>query len=155
MKITVIKQNPDGQETWRYTGAVLTRERSYLVIEAFFDRNDMEFHGMWLCRGDRFVETYYFNRWYNIFEIHDHTDDRLKGWYCNICSPAIEKDGNLIYKDFALDLLVFPDGQQIVLDEDEFAALELSHLEQKTILAALTELKEYFIDKIRTDDCPS
>jgi len=50
---------------------------------------------------------------------------------------------------------VFPDGRQIVLDEDEFAALELSHLEQKTILAALAELQEYFIDKIRTDDCAS
>ncbi len=38
MKITVIKQNPEGQETWRYTSTVLLRGKSYLVLEAFFDR---------------------------------------------------------------------------------------------------------------------
>ena len=28
-------------------------------------------------RGDRFVETYYSARWYNIFEIHDRDDGAL------------------------------------------------------------------------------
>jgi protein associated with RNAse G/E len=144
MKITVVKQNPEGQETWRYTGTILARGKNYLVLEAFFDREDMEFHGMLLCKGDRFVETYYFNRWYNIFEIHNQPDDRLKGWYCNISSPAIEKDGLLIYRDFALDLLVFPNGFQLVLDEDEFETLSLSTKERKMALAALEELRAHF-----------
>ena len=148
MKITVIKQNPEEQETWRYDGFVLNRGENYLVLEAFFDRDDVEFHGMELCMGDRFVETYYFDRWYNIFEIDGRTDDQLKGWYCNISSPAIERDSMLIYKDFALDLLVFPDGHQIVLDEDEFAVLEISHRERKMALAALAELQGNFRNKI-------
>lgn len=152
MKITVIKQNNLGEETWRYSGEVIERGRNYLVVEAFFDRQALDFHGMWLCKGDRFVETYFFDRWYNIFEIHDRSDDVLKGWYCNISSPAIEKDGQLVYKDFALDLLVLPGGQQIVLDEDEFSALELSPREQEKTLAALAELQDHFRNKVRTAD---
>jgi protein associated with RNAse G/E len=144
MKITVIKQNPKMQETWRYSGTVISRKDDSLVIEAYFDRDDMDFYGMRLCKGDRFIETYYFNRWYNIFEVRDRIDNHLKGWYCNISSPAIEKDGQVIYKDFALDLLVFPDGRQIVLDEDEFAALDLSPNERKKSMDALVELQEDF-----------
>ncbi|MFC1996873.1 DUF402 domain-containing protein [Chloroflexota bacterium] len=144
MMITIIKQNPDGQETWRYSGTILKRSKNYLLLEAFFDRDDMEIHGMKLCKGDHFLETYYFDRWYNIFEIHDHLDNKLKGWYCNISSPAIEKNGQLTYRDLSLDLLVFPDGRQIVLDEDEFAALELSPMEKNNSLAALVELQNHF-----------
>lgn len=144
MNITVIKQDPAGRETWRYTGAVLKRAKNHIILEAFFDRDDMELNGIWLCRGDRFVETYFFNRWYNIFEIHDQSDDRLKGWYCNISSPATETDGLLVYRDFALDLLVFPDGRQIVLDQDEFAALELHTADRQKAEDALTELQNCF-----------
>ena len=152
MKITIIKQNPAGEETWRYPGSILKRDEKSLVIEAFFDREDLDFHGMCLCHGDRFVETYFFERWYNIFEIHDRTDDRLKGWYCNVCSPAVEKDGLLMYRDLALDLLVFPNGSQLVLDEDEFAALMISPIEQKMALAALAELEGIFRERTRAID---
>jgi hypothetical protein len=44
----------------------------------------------------------------------------------------------------ALDLLVFPDGRQIVLDEDEFNALPLSEAERQSALAALAELQALF-----------
>jgi protein associated with RNAse G/E len=148
MKITIIKQDPDGKETWRYSGTVISRGKNYLVIEAYFDRDHIDLHGLSLCKGDRFIETYYLDRWYNIFEIYDHVNDHLKGWYCNISSPAIENDGLLIYKDFALDLLVFPNGRQIILDEDEFAALDLSEKDQQAALAALQALKEYFYKKM-------
>jgi uncharacterized protein len=147
--ITIIKQNPAGEETWRYSGTVLKRDKNSMVVEAFFDREDIDFHGLCLCRGDRFVETYYFERWYNVFEIYDRQNKHLKGWYCNVSSPAIEKERLLIYRDLALDLLVFPDGRQIVLDEDEFTVLEISPREHKQALAALAELQVYFRDKLK------
>ncbi len=76
--------------------------------------------------GDRFIETYFTERWYNVFEIHDREDDRLKGWYCNIGRPAVmESENTISYVDLALDLWVAPDGSQTVLDEDEFDALDL------------------------------
>ena len=34
------------------------------------------------------MECFYNDRWYNILEIHDRDDDRLKAWYCNVTLPA-------------------------------------------------------------------
>jgi uncharacterized protein len=97
-----------------------------------------------LRRGDRFVETYFTERWYNIYEIHAREDDSLRGWYCNIGKPALLDGDCLSYVDLALDLLVFPDGRQVVLDEDEFLELDLPATDRQHALAALDELKHLF-----------
>jgi hypothetical protein len=142
--ITVIKRAVDGQETWRYSGNLLEQGEGYIRLEAFFDRDDLNLHGMPLRRGDRFVETWYTDRWYNIFEIHSQPDDLLRGWYCNIGRPAEYQNGHLSYIDLALDLLVFPDGNQLVLDEAEFAALDLPDEDRERAKEALAELQARF-----------
>jgi predicted RNA-binding protein associated with RNAse of E/G family len=143
--ITVIKRNPAGEEILRYTGVVLHQESDGITLEANFSRADMPFMHTILRQGDRFIETYYTERWYNIFEIHDRDDDRLKGWYCNIGKPAvIEAENGISYVDLALDLWVAPDGAQTVLDEDEFAALDLDTETRSRARAALEELQKRF-----------
>lgn len=142
--ITVIKLNPKGEETWRYSGKILESGPHHLVLEAFFDRPDSLFHGMPLHIGDRFVETYYTDRWYNIFQIHAREDGSLRGWYCNVAHPANIDGDRLTYVDLALDLLVFPDGRQMILDEDEFTLLEISPDARQQALAALKELQSRF-----------
>ncbi len=143
-QIQVIKLNAEGKETWRYTGRVIERHPAWLKLEAFFNRDDLPFHGITLGRGDRFIETYYADRWYNVYEVHDRATDELKCWYCNVTTPAkIEKD-QVSYMDLALDLLVFPDGRQLVLDEDEFLALSLDAATKTRARRALSELKALF-----------
>lgn len=143
-RVTVIKRDIHGQETYRYHGVLLTHRDCQIVLQAYFDRDDLDLHGMQLARGDRFVETYYTDRWYNIFEIHAHQDDTLRGWYCNIGRP-VEIDGETIsYIDLSLDLLVFPDGRQIVLDEDEFEAIEITPDLRRRALQALHDLQDQF-----------
>lgn len=143
-KLTVVKLNPQGEETWRYSGEVLRRTDKAVLIEAFFNRDDIQFHGILLGRGDRFIEAYFTKHWYNIFEIHDRTTGELKGWYCNVTRPAIIAYERIEYTDLALDLLVFPDATMLLLDEDEFEELELSSGERQKALAAADELKELF-----------
>jgi hypothetical protein len=140
--ITVLKLDPQGNETWRYQGQVVQALPDRVVLEARFDRDDRMFHGMPLRRGDRFLETYFTDRWYNIYEIHAREDDSLRGWYCNVGKPALLDGDCLSYVDLALDLLVFPDGRQVVLDEDEFLSLELSPADRRQALEALGELKK-------------
>ena len=140
--ITIIKFNLARQETFRYTGQVLERTADAVVLEAYFTRPDLPFHGLVMGRGDRFVEVYFSERWYNIFEMHDRQDDHLKGWYCNVTLPAEISSQQVVYVDLALDLLVFPDGRQFVLDEDEFNALELDPSTRAGALTALHELQE-------------
>jgi hypothetical protein len=89
---------------------------------------------------DRWIETFYADRWYNIFEIYA-SDGRLKGWYCNITRPARIGRGEVEAEDLALDLWVSPSGETEVLDEDEFDALPLQPEERRAGLDALAELQ--------------
>lgn len=123
--VTIIKLNTFQQETWRYNGRVLEQDEHSVLVEARFNRSDLLFHNVPLRENDRFVERYYTDRWYNIFAIHDKDDDRLKGWYCNVTYPAEIESGRISYVDLALDLLVYPDGHYLILDENEFAELDL------------------------------
>ena len=146
--ITVIKRNPVGQEVMRYTGVVLHQEPDCITLEASFTHADVTVMHTLLRQGDRFIETYYTQRRYNIFEIHDREDDRLKGWYCNIGKPAVlEAENRISYIDLALDLWVAPDGTQNVLDEEEFAALDLDAETRSRARAALEELQTCFANR--------
>jgi predicted RNA-binding protein associated with RNAse of E/G family len=146
--ITVIKRNLAGEETWRYTGQVLERGPDFVRLEARFNRPDLPFMGIILKQGDPFLETYYTNRWYNIFEIHDRDDGRIKGWYCNVARPAVlEADDRLSFVDLALDLWVAADGTAAVLDEEEFADLNLDPETTARAWAALDALLEIFNHK--------
>ena len=113
-------------------------------MEARFNRDEVQVEDILLRRNDRFVETFYTKRWYNIFEIYDRQDDSLKAWYCNVGYPAELEAGIISYRDLALDLLVYPDGRQVILDEDEFAELDISSEIRRQALLALGELQEYF-----------
>jgi len=144
-EIIVIKRNIQGEETWRYSGRVLEWAVNGVLLEARFNRPDLPFHGIVLGRGDRFLEVYFTDRWYNIFEIHDCQDDHLKGWYCNVSFPAELADGVVSYVDLALDLLIFPDGRKLVLDEDEFQNLRLPEEQQCLALEGLQQLEKLFI----------
>ncbi len=147
MKIKVQKKNPAGEVTVEYEGDELSRDEKSLILEAPFTREDMPFMDVVFKKGDRFVEYYYSDRWYNIFEIHDRGDDKIKGWYCNIGKPAVIEDGVVSYVDLALDLWVSMDGLQTVLDEDEFEALNLESELKENALNALRDLCERFETK--------
>ncbi len=147
--IRVLKRDLFGAVTWEYSGRVLTLSHGVLRIEAFFDRPDMPFQDTWLKRQDRFLETYYTCRWYNIFEIYDRDDGHLKGWYCNISRPAVIEEGSVSFVDLALDLWVTPQGEQKILDEEEFLALPLDGQTRQQALRALEEVRLRFQRRLR------
>jgi protein associated with RNAse G/E len=144
--VTVHKLDADGNETWRYAGDVLHTDSTSLTLVAAFDREDRSLGGLELQRGDRFVETFYADRWYNVFRIHGGRDGRLKGWYCNVTRPAKIEPGHVYADDLALDLVVLPNGEMQVLDEEEFEALQLTPEERESALEALEELKASAFD---------
>ena len=143
-KIVVDKLSPQGELKWRYEGEVIERGEDWLKLEAFFDRDDAPFMDTFLKRGDRFVETYYRERWYNVFEIYDRDNGALKGWYCNVTKPALFLDGRVEYVDLFLDLWVSADGAQTVLDEDEFLAADLDAGIRQSAQDALQEAQAWF-----------
>jgi hypothetical protein len=142
--ITILKLDHTGAEVWRYEGKVLVRGESHIVIEAFFEREDMELGFTVFRTGDRFVESFFADRWYNIFEVHDRDTDVIKGWYCNLCRPARIEGNTIACEDLALDVWVTPEREKIVLDEDEFAALPISEQDRAQVRSALEDVRGQF-----------
>ena len=61
---------------------------------------------------------YYADKWYNIISMIRKTGIY---YYCNIASPSLY-DGEAIKNiDYDLDVKVFPDGEYMILDENEYA----------------------------------
>ena len=141
--VVVHKLDDRGVEVWTYTGRILHLTRTSVTLEASYNGPDQDFHGLSLRHGDRFIETFYSDQGYNIFAVHDPEGARFKGWYCNITRPAIFVDGHIHAEDLALDLIVLPDGQTIVVDEDEFGSLGLRDDERKVALQTLGQLVEW------------
>lgn len=137
---TVHKLDENGRFVLSYPAKVLTNSSTRVQLEAFFSRDDMDLGYTTFKRGDRFVEYFYTDRWYNVFEIYDRDDGGFKGWYCNICRPSVIEETAVYCEDLALDLWVTPQGQTTILDEDEFNKLAIPEAEKHIAQSALKEL---------------
>jgi protein associated with RNAse G/E len=144
--IQVVKRDHLGKEVFRYPGKILTMDAVHITLRAEFNFELVQIEEITLRRGDMFIETYYFDRWYNIFEIHQGTSDRIKAYYCNIGYPAVLIDGEVSYRDLALDLFVRPDGRETLLDMDEFETLELDGATRQRALNGLDQLRAQISD---------
>lgn len=138
--ITVHKLDHYGQGVLQYNGVELERTPTRVVLEAYFARNDYPTAYHIFKKGDRMVEWFFSDRWYNIFALHHRDSDTLEGWYCNITRPARFEDNAIYADDLALDVMVYPDGRTLVLDEDEFATLDLDESTRQQAEAGLAEL---------------
>ena len=149
--ITVIKQNPLGAEMLRYQGEVIERSPRRIIIQAAWSNPPKDLGYTRFERGDSFTEYYYTDRWFNIFAIIG-SDQQRKGWYCNIAQPAVFFADRIEQVDLFLDVWVNPQGQPLILDEDEFAAATTLSDEQRTgaraglqtLLALLASRSEAF-----------
>jgi uncharacterized protein len=119
--ITVIKLNPLGEEKTRYAAELLARLENGVVLDAYWQNPRRDLGYTVFESGDHFVEYYYTDRWFNIFAIST-PDGKRKGWYCNIAAPAQISEECVEQVDLLLDVWVSPDGELLILDEDEFVS---------------------------------
>lgn len=115
----------DGAKSYRWEGREIQRDADHLFFTAVFERQGRDLGYVRFEKGDVFYEWYYFDRWYNVFQVYSEAG-ALKGWYCNVTKPARVDGDELTFVDLALDLWVWPDRRYLVLDEDEFDELAVS-----------------------------
>ncbi|MEP7290199.1 MAG: DUF402 domain-containing protein [Chloroflexota bacterium] len=139
--ITVVKRNHRGEKKLDYLGEVISRGESWVCVSARFNNPDKDAGYVVFRRGDTFTEWHYSDRWYNVFALHDVDDGHFKGWYCNVTRPAILSDDTVYADDLALDVFVSPQREILVLDEDEFTALDLPPDEQRAAWDAVEAIK--------------
>lgn len=121
-EMTVEKLDATGRMVFSYRGVECERFANGIRLEALWNQPPRDLGYARFEVGDRFIEWFYTDRWYNIFEIHASGNDALVGWYCNVAAPASIEAEVVRCRDLVLDLWVARDGTMMVLDEDEFAA---------------------------------
>lgn len=138
--VTITKVDHEGRALISYPGEIVYADERCVVARCAWGHDHVVDLGPFcLERGDIFVEFYYWAESFNVFVIYDVTG-RIKGWYCNV-TEQVEIDRDIRWRDLALDLLVLPDGRQLVLDEDEFEALKPSLVVRSRAYAAIDALK--------------
>ena len=128
--IHVRKLRPNGSQAYAWDGHVLRCDETGIVLRAPFNVDVVELGYTTFRRGDDFVEFYFWDKWFNVFQV-SAPDGTLKGWYANVGLPAEWKPalGELVYVDLALDVWADPSGEFTVLDQDEFDALVVEYAE--------------------------
>lgn len=145
--MTIHKLNSQGESVLSYNGVVAERFADGVRVEATWERAAMDLGYVRFETGDRFIEWFFSDRWYNIFEIAS-PDGTLKGWYCNVAAPAVIEADDLFCRDLILDLWVTPEGATSVLDEDDFAAEQsLDAATRAQALAGLAELQRLVAER--------
>src|SRR5215470_2626106 len=92
----VRKLKPGGALDYAWVGVVLRCDGSGIVLRAEFNVDLVERDFATFRRGDVFIEFYYWDQSYNVFQIST-PDGTLKGWYANVGLPAelTEQPGEL------------------------------------------------------------
>lgn len=145
---TVIKRDAAGKFELAYDGALVERNQAYVCIDAVFALDDRDLGYVKLHRGDRFREWFYADQWFNIFRVQDGETLKLKGWYCNITRPPLITAASVTADDLVLDVFVFPDGRSLLLDEREFARLDIPFREKKKARQAARTLETWVLRRL-------
>ncbi len=139
--ITVYKHNHAGEPITQYDGLVIERGADWVCLRAVFSRDEADLGFVVFRQGDVFVEWFFNDRWYNVFQVYEGDSPRLKGWYCNITRPAVITENEIRADDLELDVFVMPNGTLLLLDEKEFGALELPIEERMAALRAVESIR--------------
>lgn len=106
-----------------YSGEALSQDEHAVVMLAPWTMKTLVGEKFTIEPGDPFIETFYFDRWYNVMEIRGK-NGALHEWYANVTRPTRLHDGVLDWDDLKLDVEMTPAGDWKILDEDEFAEVE-------------------------------
>src|SRR5688572_18223016 len=80
---------------------------------------------------------YWIDRPYNVYQFM--VGGRTLAYYCNVAEPTAIREDLVEYLDLAVDVLIRPSGEALVLDEDELPP-DLAPARRKHIAQALEQL---------------
>jgi len=146
--ITITKRDANGRFVLSYAGRLVRLDDDLALARCPWPHSKtVDLDGLVIGPGDVLYESYYLREWFNVMRI-ESGDGTLKGWYCNITRPAVISERTISWSDLALDLLVLPDGRTRVLDEDEFAELDLSPEDAQAARDALERLQQWVAERL-------
>ena len=138
--LLVEKYKADGSFSFSWEATLLEEGENHRKLKAYFNAPAHLVDKVWFNPGDLFIETYYNNRWYNVFEVHEGHNGEIKAWYSNLSYPAKFSPGLITWQDLELDLIAYPNGEYAFLDEEDYAALSLDSETRRQVELTIAEL---------------
>lgn len=138
--LKIVKHHFGSEKIYTWSAQLLRETPTSRCVNAWFNGNPGYAGKVLFEPGDRLVETYFLDRWYNCFQIFDGQSDVKKGYYLNLSRPAAFYEDRIEWEDLALDLVVYPDGQKELLDLDEFALLNIDEKTRQICWQTISEL---------------
>ncbi len=126
--VTIVKLKPDGSEAIRYPGEVIASPREWVAARAPWEQRRVDLGYLIFEPDDVFLEYFSLDRPFNAFSIFT-SEGQLKGWYCNVTHPSWTEAATIYWHDLYIDVIAYPDGRTLVLDEDELSESGLAHTE--------------------------
>jgi protein associated with RNAse G/E len=109
----------DGSPHFAWTCRAVTAALDAILLHQPSGTPITTWQGVWTPDFESLI-YFWRERWFNVIESWNK-DGRLKGFYCNIITPAQVIENELRWNDLDLDLWVKADGAYSVLDEDEWS----------------------------------
>src|SRR5215211_667002 len=128
--VRIVKLRPDGSEATSYDGIELRGAfpEDWRVFRAEWTVGTINAGGLIFEIGDYLHEYFSPTAWFDVFALFA-SNGRLKGWYGNVTWPTMFEAGpefeTIVWHDLFIDLIGFPDGHFLILDEDELEASEM------------------------------
>ena len=116
---TINSRRYDGSLKRTWNCELISRDRLHLTFIGIFDL-DVDHPDLGhIKKGTISYEYYWLDRWYNIFRFCE-PDGTLRNYYCNINMPPVFENGVLDYVDLDIDIVIWPDGTVVTLDEEDY-----------------------------------
>lgn len=148
-EIISYKHNGTLHRVWQY--AYVLKETDDILILINDRPNVIDGDGRRWKTKEPAVCYFYKKHWYNIICM---LRNNAIYYYCNLSSPYIKDREGIKYIDYDLDVKVFPSGDVVVLDRDEFDFNQLDYgYSQDLIMIIEKELKQ-LLDKIALKEEP-
>ncbi len=133
----------DGKIHRSWNARLIEQSNSLLIFVGKFEEEISHRYLGVIRRGTISYEFYWLNRWYNVFRFHE-PDGGLRNFYCNVNMPPKFENDVLDYIDLDIDILVWKDFSQQILDVEEFEenAKSFSYSDnlREKVRASLSEL---------------
>mgnify|MGYP001313496897 CR=1 FL=1 len=115
VEIISYKHNGDLHRVWQY--AYIVRETPDMVVVVNDRANVIDGDGRRWKTKEPAVCYFFKNFWFNIICMIKNNSIY---YYCNLSSPYVKDVEGIKYIDYDLDVKVFPSGDKLILDRDEF-----------------------------------
>ena len=151
-RIHVVKHNHDGRPPYRYEARLVESTGDWIVVEADWTLHEIVAGPVTFKPGDRLVEFFSKNDYFNAFLIHRDNGD-FGGWYCNITHPTKVTKDEIHWHDLYLDVIVDESGTLHIEDEDELAASGIAESDPK-LYQTILDSKDHLIALYQENQFP-